>query len=192
MRNGGTSLIDPRAGTHFTGKIFVVPHALDRAVEYFGIERGQAPMHVMDMLRKSALIDPDVIAEDGNPGRLFAYKRTAFVVARDTDTVITLYPQEKSPAPILEGVAKVLRNALAAAQRKEARELKRLSVRRAELAVERAECELRKLKTGSVNVAKGAAERIAEIDAEIAGIETQMHEVRREKTTLAKGICAFV
>ena len=186
------NLVDPRAGTHFVGKIFVVPHALDRAVEYFGVDRAQAPMYVMDMLRKSSLIDPDVVGEDGNPGRLYAYKRTAFVVARDSDTVITLYPQEKSPAPVLEGVAKVLRAALTAAQRKEAREIKRLNIRRAELAVERAELELRRLKTGSVNVKEAIAARITEIEAEVAAIETQIFEARREKTTLAKGICAFV
>lgn len=31
------NLVDPKAGTHFTGKIFVSPHACDRAVEHFGI-----------------------------------------------------------------------------------------------------------------------------------------------------------
>jgi hypothetical protein len=187
-----TIAIDPKAGTHFTGKIFVVPHACDRAAEYFGIDRSQAPMHVMDLLRKSALIDPDVIGEDGNRGRLFAYKRTAFVVAPNEDTVITLYPQEGSPLSIRESVGKVLAQILSAAQRKEAREVKRMEIRKAELAVDRAECTLKKLKTQSINVARTMDERMTEIDGELSQIEAVIFEVKREKTTLAKGICAYI
>lgn len=187
-----STLLDPLAGTHFTGKIFVTPHACDRAAEHFGIERGLAPMHVMDLLRKSALVDPNVIGEDGRHGRLFAYKRTAFIVALNEDTVITLYPQATSSAAVIDGVHKVIAAALKAAQRKETREIKRLNVRKAELAVERAECELRKLKTASVNVVQAMIDRVAEIDAEYVGINEEIFEAKREKTTLAKGICAFI
>jgi hypothetical protein len=186
------SLVDPKAGTHFTGKIFVVPHACDRAVEYFGVDRARAPMHVMDLVRKSSLIDPDVIGEDGNNARLFAYKRTAFVVAKDSDTVITLYLQELAPMSVLDGVQKVLARALKAAQRKESREVKRLTVRKAELTVERAECELRRLKTGSITVEAVQSHRLSEIDAEINEIVREIFEVKREKSTLAKGICSFI
>lgn len=186
------SLLDPLAGTHFRGKIFVKPHACDRAVEYFGIDRSQAPMFVMDMLRKSALVDPDVIGEDGNPGRLFAYRRTAFVVARDEDVVITLYPQELAPLSVRKGVDKALAAVLKAAQRLERRELKRLTIRKAELAVERAECELRRLKTNSINVATTMEEKIARIDEELTKIDAEIFEVKREKTTLAKGIVSYI
>lgn len=185
-------ILDPLAGTHFTGKIFVKPHALDRATEHFGVERGQAPMWVMDRLRKAALVDPDVIAEDGNRGRLFAHKRIAFIVAPGEDTVITLYPQATAPAPIIDGVQKVLAAALKTAQRKEAREIKRLNVKKAELAVERAECELRRLKTNSLNVMTAMGERMCEIDVDYTLIDALIYEVKREKSTLAKGLCAFI
>jgi hypothetical protein len=187
-----TAALDPRAGTHFTGKIFVTPHALERAVEYLGVDRSKAPMHVMDLLRKSSLIDANVLGEDGNSGRLFAYKRTAFVVARYEDTVITMYPREDSPLSVRESVAKALTTVLRAAQRKETREIKRLELRRAELTVERAECALRKLKTTSINVAKLMDARIAEIDGAVNTINAEIFDVRREKTTLAKGIAAYV
>lgn len=184
--------LDPRAGTHFTGKIFVTPHALERAVEYFGVDRSKAPMHVMDLLRKASLIDANVLGEDGNSGRLFAYKRTAFVVSLYEDTVITMYPREDSPVYVRESVAKTLATVLRAAQRKETREVKRLDLCKAELTVERAECALRKLKTTSISVAKQMDRRIAEIDGQIASINAEIFEVRREKTTLAKGIAAYV
>jgi hypothetical protein len=186
------NVIDPKAGTHFTGKIFVVPHALDRAVEHFGIERSAAPMFVMDMLRKAALIDPCVIGEDGNPGRLFAYKRTAFVVDLTENTVITLYPQETAAKHVIEGVGKVLARALKIAQSTEARELKRLAIRRAEINVKRAELELRLLCTKSTNVIRRVNEELANIDAELAAILNEEFEVKREKSTIAKGICAFI
>ncbi|GMK47601.1 hypothetical protein PghCCS26_47310 [Paenibacillus glycanilyticus] len=186
------TVIDPKGGTHFTSKIFVVPHALDRAVEYFRIERSAAPMYVMDMLRKASLIDPHVIGEDGNPGRLFAYKRTAFVVALTEDTVITLYPQETAAKHVIEGVGKVLQRALKAAQRTEARELKRLAIRRAELNVKRAELELRLLCTNSTSVIRRVNEEITKIDAELAAIVNEEFEIKREKSTIAKGICAFI
>jgi hypothetical protein len=186
------NVIDPKAGTHFTGKIFVVPHALDRAVEHFGIERSAAPMYVMDMLRRASLIDPHVIGEDGNPGRLFAYKRTAFVVALTEDTVITLYPQETAARHVIEGVGKVLARALKTAQRTEARELKRLAIRRAEINVKRAELELRLLCTKSTTVIRKVNDDLANIDAELAAIVSEEFEIKREKSTIAKGICAFI
>ncbi|NHN31179.1 hypothetical protein [Paenibacillus agricola] len=184
--------IDPKAGSHFTGKIFVVPHACDRAVEHFGVDRGQAPMYVMDMVRRASLIDSSVIGEDGVSRRLFAYKRTAFIVAINEDAVITLYPQESSAQSISDDVTRVLIKALRGAQRKEARELHAISVRKAELAVERAECELRKLKTRSITVAESMANRIAEIDAEITQLNVAAFEVKRTKSTLAKGIANYV
>ncbi|NOU98437.1 hypothetical protein [Paenibacillus planticolens] len=149
-------------------------------------------MHVMDLLRKASLIDANVLGEDGNSARLYAYKRTAFVVALHEDTVITMYPREDSPITVRESVAKALTTVLRAAQRKETREIKRLELRRAELTVERAECALRKLKTASIKVARQMDGRIAEIDGEIAAINAEIFEVRREKTTLAKGIAAYV
>lgn len=186
------NVIDPQAGTHFTGKIFVVPHALDRTVEHFGVERGLAPMWVMDRLRKAALIDANAVAEDGKSFRLFAYRRIAFAVAQNEDTVITLYPQENADTSVVDGVQKVLARVLKAAQRKETRETKRLNICKAELTVERAECELRRLKTGSVNVVAAMDERIRDIDVELAHIRAEVYEVKREKTSLAKGICAYI
>lgn len=188
-----SSVIDPKAGTHFPGKIFVVPHALDRAVEYFGIDRSRAPMFVMDMLRKSSLIDTCIIGEGTNePTRLYAYKRTAFVVSAHEDTVVTIYPRDCASEEIRTGVTAVLTKALRAAQRKEAREIKRLSVAKAELAVERAACELRRAKSASSRVIADMTVRIAEIDEKVTQIDAEIYAAKREKTTIANGICAYI
>lgn len=184
--------IDPKAGAHFVGKIFVTPHACDRAVEHFGVDRARAPMYVMDLLRRAALVDPDVIDENGKRGRLFAYQRTAFVVAPDEDTVITLYPQHKANEAVRGPVERIIHRALAAAKRKESRETKRIRIRTAELGVERAECALRLAKTDSVSVADKMNERIMQIDRELADLERELIDVRRERTNIAKSVVAYI
>jgi len=188
------NVIDPKAGTHFPmpTKIFVTPHALDEAVKDFGIERSKAPMHVMDLLRKSALIDPYIVGDDGNPVRLFAYKRQAFIVSLDSDTVVTTYRRDSAADLIRNAVEPVLRRVLRAAQREEAAELKRLAVMKAELSVRRAECELAQLLTKRPTKARSLLEEITQIDAEITQINTEMVSARQRKSTLAKGICAYV
>ncbi|MGF9711677.1 hypothetical protein [Paenibacillus naphthalenovorans] len=187
-----SAAIDPLAGTHFTGKIFVTPHACDRAVEHFGIDRAKAPMYVMDMLRKAALIDPEVIDENGKLGRLFAYRRTAFVVSPHEDTVITLYPQHKANETVRNPIERLIQRALAAARRKEQRETKRINVKKAELGVERAECVLRLAKTDSAAVSEKMRDRITKIDGEIADLDREIIEIKRERTNIAKSVVAYV
>jgi len=188
-----TTAIDPKAGTHFTGKIFVTPHALDRATEYFGVKPGsERTNYVMDMLRKASLIDPCVIGEDGNSCRLFAYKRTALIVDLIDDTVVTIYPREEASLELRDGVEKVLARLLKAAQRTEARELKRLAIRKAELNVQRAELELRLLYANLPAIKRKINEEITNINAEMNAVDSAAYEVKREKSTLAKGICAFI
>ncbi|MBE3649150.1 hypothetical protein [Paenibacillus polymyxa] len=184
--------IDPKAGTHFIGKIFVSPHACDRAVEHFGVERAKAPMYVMDLLRKSSLISEHVIDEDGKPGRMFAYRRTVFIVHPSESTVYTLYPQHKANEIIRNPIERLIQRAVKAAERKEKREAKRINVRKAELAVERAEAELRCIKSESNRVIAEMNARVNEIDVELRNLERELFEIKREKTNLMKSVVAYV
>ncbi|WP_419884870.1 hypothetical protein [Paenibacillus sp. B-A-8] len=184
--------IDPQAGTHFIGKIFVSPHACDRAVEHFGIDRSKAPMYVMDMLRKATLVSPLVVDEDGKPARMFAYRRIAFLVHPTEATVFTLYPQHKASESLRSPIERIIQRAVSAAERKEKRELKRISVRKAELSVERAQLDLRRAKSESTRVAAEMTAKIAGIDAEMARLERELLEIQREKTTLMKSVVAYV
>lgn len=185
--------IDPKAGTHFTGKIFVTQHACDRAVEYFGIDRKSAPMHVMDLLRKAALIDPCIIGENSaEPTRLYAYKGYALVVSLNEDTVVTIYPRNHATQEIRDNVGKALKRILAAAQRHEARELRRLAIERAELDVRTAELNLRLLRTNLTSIKRKINEELSHTASETIRINAEMNEVRREKSTVAAGVCAFV
>jgi len=186
------SVLDPKAGTHFTGKIFVTPHALDRVAQHFGVERSAAPMWVMDRLRKSSLVDPEVIGEDNIPRRLFVYQRVAYIVAQHEDTVVTVYPQENAPEDVRSNVGKVLLRALKTAQRIEKRELRRLTIEKAELNVRRAELELRKLQTNLVMLQRKIDDELTLIAAEIKRVDSEMFVAKREKSSLAKGICAYV
>lgn len=184
--------IDPKAGTHFIGKIFVKPHALDRAVEHFGVDRAQAPMWVMDRLRKASLISAHVIDEFGNAGRMFGYQRIVFIVHPTEQTVVTLYPQHKANENVRNPIERLIQRTIRSAERKEQREIKRINIARAELAIERAGYELRLAKTDSVKVIGDMNERIAQIDATLSGLERELFEIQREKTNLMKSVVAYV
>jgi hypothetical protein len=184
--------IDPKAGTHFTGKIFVTPHACDRATEHFGIDRSKAPMFVMDILRKAALIDPDVIDDNGNSARMFAHNRVVLIVSPTESTVITIHPQSQANEVVRSPIERIIQRAIKAAQRKEVRETKRITVRKAELMVERANCELRQAKSESVKVIADMNAKITEIDIEIAKLERELFDIKREKKTIMKSVAAYV
>lgn len=186
-----TIALDPKAGTHFTGKIFVTPHACDEAAKDFGVDRAKAPIYVMDNLRKAAFIS-NIVNEDGRPGRLFGYKRMAFVVAPETDTVITVYPRHNVNQALSDSVKKLLTGALKSADRKEKVAEKRISIAKAQLNVERAECELRRAKSQSITVIDAMITRVNDIDAEIIALDRELLEIKREKTNLANSIVVFV
>lgn len=186
-----TTAIDPNAGTHFTGKIFVTPHALDEATKDFGVERAKAPMFVMDNLRKAAFIS-NIVNEDGRPARLFGYRRMAMVVAPESATVITVYPRHNSNPTLLESVQRVLVRALKAANRKERVAEKRITVAIAQLNVERAECELRKVRSNSISLIAALTERQTEIARTINEMERKLLEIKRETTNLANSVIVFV
>ncbi|ANY67692.1 hypothetical protein BBD42_15375 [Paenibacillus sp. BIHB 4019] len=191
MSNNVIAAIDPAAGTHFTGKIFVTPHALDEAVKDFGVERAKAPMYVMDNLRRAAFI-AHIVNEDGRPSRLFGYRRMAFVVAPDTATVITVYPRHNVNPTLAESVQRVLIRSLKAAARKERAESKRTAVAIATLNVEYAECELRKVRSNSVKTIESMTVRQTEIKREINVMERDLLELRRENTNLANSIIVYL
>lgn len=184
--------IDPKAGTHFVGKIFVSPHACDRATEHFGVERSKAPMYVMDLLRKASLVSAHVIDEEGKPGRMFAYRRTVFIVHPTESTVYTIYPQHKANEIVRNPIERIIQRAINAAERKEKREIKRINIRKAELSVERAQAELRRAKSESNRVVSEMAARIAEIDREISALDAELIHVQREKTNVMKSVVAYV
>ncbi|GAA0840631.1 hypothetical protein GCM10008915_36580 [Bifidobacterium pullorum subsp. gallinarum] len=184
-------VIDPKAGTHFTGKIFVTPHALDEATKDFGIERSKAPVFVMDNLRKASFVSM-IVNEDGRPARLFGYKRMAFVVAPETDTVITVYPRHSVNQTLSAAVLKLLQRTLKSAERKEKTADKRTAIAKAELNVERASCELRKARSNSLTIIDAMNTRINEIDAELTRLDRELLEIKREKTNLANSLVVFI
>lgn len=186
-----TTLIDPKAGAHFTGKIFVTPHACDEAAKDFGVDRSKAPMYVMDQLRRASFI-ADIVNEDGRPSRLFGYKRMAIVVAPDTATVITVYPRHQANSGVSETVQKALLRALKSANRKEKLAEKRINIAIAQLNVELANCELKKARSESLNVIGAMKQRQADVRRAISELERELLAIKREKTTLANDIVMYL
>lgn len=187
------SHIDPKAGTHFTGKIFVKPHALDRATEHFGIKRSDAPVFVMDRLRKAALIDAEFMGECGNVGRLFTYGGIAFVVAIGEATVITLYPEKvRAQESLTKSVAAVIKRMIKSAQRTEAAELKRLTKLRADVNLELATVEHGIAHGSGKATIRKLTDKAVELRAEIERIDNEIVTTKRAKATVLKNVCAYV
>lgn len=184
-------LLDPNAGGHFKANINVLPHACERAVEHFRVDRREASRFITENLRKSSFVSY-ITHEDGRLQRLFGFNRIAFVVDAADDTVITVYPQHQANAAVLEPVHKVLIRALKAADRKEKAEERRIKVEKAQLAIKRAECELRIARTSSRKVTVTMRAEIEDIDAKSAELGRQLTEIKREKKNLAKSIVAFI
>jgi hypothetical protein len=187
------TIIDPLAGTHFPmpTKIFVTPHACIEATKDFGVDRAQSPMFVMDYLRKAAFI-AHIVNEDGRPARLFGFKRMSIVVAPDAATVITVYPRTHAVDEVAAPVQRILVRALKAANRKEHAAERRINVSVAHLNVEKAACELRAARSNSVTVIAAMTDRVTEISGEIAQLQRELFEIKREKTALANSVVMYV
>lgn len=187
-----TLAIDPLAGTHFIGKkIEFSTHAIKAAIDRFKVAEKDAASFIALNLRKASFVDV-VTSDDGEQRRLFAFQRIAFIVALNEDVVVTLYPNHSASETVRRPLEKAAAKILAAAQRTEKRECKRIAVAIAELNVKRAETLLRKTKTTSRRVEIAADTAIAAIDEEVAGLERKMIEIKREKTSLVKGLVAYL
>lgn len=180
-----TVVFDAKAGRHFDGvNIDVSKHALQRATDHYGVKPEEARAWIISKLRESSLVDDNYVGDDGKLQRLFCYTGVPFIVAPNANYVFTLLPSRNTTADALrDEMTKLLARVLKAAQRKEAREIKRVNARKAELTAERAEME---------KAAAESAARIAEINAELPKLDAEIFELKREKSTLAKGVAAYV
>jgi len=185
--------IDPKAGTHFPGKIYVTQHALDRAVEHFKAPRNKASDFIIERLRKAALIDNNFTGDNGRVVRLFTCEGIAFILDANEATVITLYPERTQRQEMLtKAVGAAVRRVIKSAQRTEATELKRLTKLRADVNLELATVEHGIAHGSGKATIRKLTEKAAELRAEIERIDNEIVTTKRAKATVLKNVCAYV
>lgn len=171
--------------------VHVTQHAADRAVQHFRVPKLTADEWVRTNVRKATFI-ANITNDDGKPCRLFAFQRAAFVLAADVDTVITIYPQNYAVTEIQRKVAAIIKRELAAAERKERATEREIRVEKAKLGVEAANCRLRMEVTPSKAVIRTNTARLTKIDEKMAELDSKLFAAKREKTSIAKSIVAYV
>lgn len=172
-------------------KISVSAHAIDEAVKDFRVNRKVAEDWIRSNFRKARHI-ADVIAEDGNPGRLFAGQHITFILDAQVDRVVTVYPSDSVVSTIRTKVESLVTRELRKIERKESATVKRNQLSRLELNVERAACLLRAEKTRSQSVKLAMQARIAAIDEYLTQLNEDIEKIRHEKRKIAKAVAAYI
>lgn len=185
-------IFDINAGMHFQDKqVGVTTHAIDQAVEDFGVKREEAESWIVSRLRQAQYIG-EMYGENRKKVRLFGHHRIAFILAIDDDVVITIYPRHKVDERLRNPVEEVIRTVIQNSEKQ---------VERAEVVADRALVALRELLQKAIQMrenaeneaVKNAAEEwIQDIHSRIEAEEKQIDEAHQEHARLLKGVVAYV
>lgn len=172
-------------------QVIVSNHAVDRAVERLSLKRDDARRIIRNNLRSAEYI-ADVSGVDGKFGRLFAHKGVGYVMDLRYDQVVTVYVYDMKHVTLGEKFAKMARAELRKWQRKESVIERDITIKKAKLDVEAAECRYKMAITPSKAVIRVNTERLRMIDDEKAKLDAELAEVVRMKSAVAKGLTAFI
>jgi len=172
-------------------KISVSQHAIDSAVSRFRVDKRVADEWIRSNLRKARFV-ANIISEEGKPSRLFAKSHITFILADTEDFVLTVYPGDVVASHIREKVESVVMRELRKIERKESATIRRNTIARLELNVERAACILRAEKSRSQSVKLAMKARIAAIDEYLTQLNEDIEKIRHEKRKVAKAVAAYV
>jgi hypothetical protein len=148
--------------------ISATTHALENVTTDFRIPATEALAWIRTNLRKSLYVASS-FGEGGRPSRIFGYQRIVFVVAVESDTVITVYQRDVALTPTSERFQRIMLAELDRAARHEALVEKRVSSERSVL-----------------------AKRVATWNDRILKLDVELAEARRNKTAAAKNVVAYI
>lgn len=178
---------------HFTGKITVTQHAVSRAICRMGATHKNAEQLIRDNLRQARMVDDAVISKEypTSARRMFAHKGYVFIVAQDEDTVITVLKVEPS-TEIRSEMEKHAQRIITRIKKEASREIRRLSLKRGELAVQLAETELKHLRTNVTRLKRRFDDEIAKLRAEITQLSEEIEAINIERTAKLKAVSAYL
>lgn len=172
-------------------KFTVTHHAIDAAINRFRVDKRIAEEWIRSGFRQARFV-ADIISEEGNPCRLFAGKHVTFILDARDDRIVTVYPGDAIAPHIRDKVESLITRELRKIERKESATIRRNTIARLELNVERAACILRAEKTRSQSVKLAMKARIAAIDEYLTQLNEDIEKIRHEKRKIAKAVAAYV
>lgn len=183
---------DINAGTHFDGReIGISNHAAEAAVEDFRIPETEARDWIKSQLRKAQYIG-EMYGDNGVKVRLFGYQRIAFIVARDADVVITVYPRHKVDPVLRNPIEKIVQDAVAAAEARIAAAEQAASTVIAGFEAGKARAEMMKAEATDPALLEGLDAWIRDLEDMIANENDHVDVVRQDHARLLKGVVAYV
>lgn len=185
------STMNTMEARNFIGKVYVSQHAIDRASSRFNVDKAKAEQWIRDNVRKARYVST-ILSGDGKTSRLFTFQRVAYILAVDSDHVVTVFEQHHAPAELTQRVRKLILAELAKYERKEAVVERTVNVEKSRLAIEIARCNYRMMVTPSKTVIQANTKRLREIENIYAELDAKLTEIRREKTSIAHGLVAYL
>lgn len=182
----------------------VTKHAIDRAVERLGRKVGHAKNDIIQRMQTARF------QGETEHGRIFDHheSRSRFILAKDTDVVITCYPLDElkdgtiirvtsSTKPsmsnvIIEKARAVIQREITKSQRKYTAEYRALSLEQAELSVEIAQANVKKVRCKAPHTQALIQERIDALQSYHRVIEMKLTAIKDEHDRLTAEAMAFV
>ena len=171
--------------------VIVTQHAQEEAKNKFKVPWKRADDWILDNFRKSTYIGT-IFNENDEERRLFAYNRISFVLAPDRDVIITVYPRQSAPDNLRKAVMRVIESEKAKMERRLMRKKRDIEHQKAEIKIEIGERELERLATKSEAKKLALTARINALNAHFTILDADLMELKREKSTLLKGVAVYV
>lgn len=172
-------------------QVIISNHAIDRAVERLALKREDARRIIRSNLRNAEYV-ANVTGIDGKFGRLFGHNGVGYVLDLRYDQVVTVYVYDMKHVTLGDRFSKMAWAELRRWQRKESVIERDITIKKAKLDVEAAECRYKMAITPSKSVLRVNNERLRKIDEEKAKLDDEFSEVVRMKSAVAKGLTAFI
>lgn len=170
----------------------ITKHAIDEAVSKFGKQRKLAEGWIRSNFAKAKYLG-DILSDDGKgTRRLYAYNRIAFVLDPEVDRLVTVYPRKSAAPQLSHRINDIIAKEIRKAERKERALEKRTKLTVADLRVELAHLERRKVRTKSDAVRLATQARINAVNERIDELEAELVAVKQERSTLLKGAVMYV
>lgn len=166
-------------------------HAIDRAVQRFGVQREKAAEWLQAQFKLAKFIG-ETIDNTGATRRLYSNGEVLFGVPAHELAIITVFKPTSKNADIKRKVVDMVAKEVRKIQRKLEQVERESTIRIAELRLEVAQVDLRKAKSRSDSVRLACDSRVNALNEEIRLITIEIEKARAERHLALKTHAAYV